>query len=86
MQRLLPGVTVIQCVFKNNGKVVSVYAKTARGLMARYLTQYEEYNSLLSWDYARMSNLLRDDWIRVFRKGVKFQSKTIYCMCILLNK
>ena len=44
------------------------------------LEKYEEYNSLLSWDYARMANLLRDDWIRVFRKGVKFKSKTIYCM------
>lgn len=32
-----PGVNVINCVFRDNGRVVSVYAKRARGLMARHL-------------------------------------------------
>jgi len=31
------GVRVIECVFKNKGKISSVYAKKARGLMARYI-------------------------------------------------
>ncbi|KAG7382129.1 hypothetical protein PHYPSEUDO_005205 [Phytophthora pseudosyringae] len=33
------GVSVVDCVFKDDGKVKSVYAKRARGLMCRYLIQ-----------------------------------------------
>jgi len=33
------GTSVITCVFKNDGKVLSVFAKKARGLMARYMAQ-----------------------------------------------
>lgn len=42
--------------------------------------KYKEYESLFYWDYTRLSTLLRDDWVRVFRKGVKFKSRTIYCL------
>lgn len=44
------------------------------------LEKYTEYNKMLRWDYNRMSDLLRDDWIRVFRKGVMFKTRTIYCL------
>jgi len=30
-------ICIIHCVFKDSGKVVSTYAKRARGLMARYI-------------------------------------------------
>ena len=33
----LCGVRVVECVFKDKGRVTSVYAKRARGLMARYI-------------------------------------------------
>ena len=33
----LSGVRVVECVFKDKGRVTSVYAKRARGLMARYI-------------------------------------------------
>ena len=32
-----PLVRVVECVFKDKGRVTSVYAKRARGLMARYI-------------------------------------------------
>jgi cytoplasmic iron level regulating protein YaaA (DUF328/UPF0246 family) len=32
-------VHIVHCVFKDAGKVVSTYAKRARGLMARYITK-----------------------------------------------
>lgn len=32
-----PSVRVVECVFKDKGRVTSVYAKRARGLMARYI-------------------------------------------------
>ena len=31
------GVKVVECVFKDKGRIVSVYAKRARGLMARFI-------------------------------------------------
>ncbi|KAG3074676.1 hypothetical protein PI124_g19259 [Phytophthora idaei] len=33
------GISVVDCVFKDDGKIKSVYAKRARGLMCRYLIQ-----------------------------------------------
>ncbi|KAG1698193.1 hypothetical protein DVH05_015183 [Phytophthora capsici] len=33
------GISVIDCVFKDDGKIKSVYAKRARGLMCKYLIQ-----------------------------------------------
>ncbi|KAL7687527.1 putative peroxide stress protein YaaA [Plasmopara halstedii] len=33
------GITVVNCVFQDDGKIKSVYAKRARGLMSRYLIQ-----------------------------------------------
>lgn len=33
------GISVVHCVFKDDGKIKSVYAKRARGLMCRYLIQ-----------------------------------------------
>ncbi|CAI5723532.1 unnamed protein product [Hyaloperonospora brassicae] len=33
------GISVVECVFKDDGKIKSVYAKRARGLMCRYLIQ-----------------------------------------------
>ncbi|CAI5721286.1 unnamed protein product [Peronospora effusa] len=33
------GIMVVTCVFKDDGKIKSVYAKRARGLMCRYLIQ-----------------------------------------------
>ncbi|TYZ62236.1 hypothetical protein PybrP1_002098 [[Pythium] brassicae (nom. inval.)] len=34
-----PGIQVVECVFQDDGKVKSVYAKRARGLMCRFLIQ-----------------------------------------------
>jgi cytoplasmic iron level regulating protein YaaA (DUF328/UPF0246 family) len=34
------GVRVVECVFKDKGRVTSVYAKRARGLMARYIVTH----------------------------------------------
>lgn len=44
------------------------------------MEKYKEFNDTLGWDYNRMADLLRDDWIRVFRKGQVFKLKTIYCL------
>ncbi|KAK1933875.1 UPF0246 protein [Phytophthora citrophthora] len=33
------GISVVDCVFKDDGKIKSVYAKRARGLMCKYLIQ-----------------------------------------------
>ncbi|POM62707.1 hypothetical protein PHPALM_28097 [Phytophthora palmivora] len=33
------GISVVECVFKDDGKIKSVYAKRARGLMCKYLIQ-----------------------------------------------
>uniref|UniRef100_A0AAV1V2C6 Uncharacterized protein n=1 Tax=Peronospora matthiolae TaxID=2874970 RepID=A0AAV1V2C6_9STRA len=33
------GISVVECVFKDDGKIKPVYAKRARGLMCRYLIQ-----------------------------------------------
>lgn len=33
------GVTVVACAFKNDGRVMSVFAKKARGLMCRYILE-----------------------------------------------
>lgn len=32
-------VAVVECVFKDNGRVISVHAKRARGLMARFIVE-----------------------------------------------
>lgn len=37
-ERLRKNITVISCVFLDEGKIKSVYAKKARGLMARYIS------------------------------------------------
>lgn len=42
--------------------------------------KYKEFNDTMGWDYNRMKDLLRDDWIRVFRKGIQFKLRTIYCL------
>ena len=34
-------INVITCIFKDDGKIKSVYAKEARGLMTRYVVQHE---------------------------------------------
>ncbi|OQR88298.1 hypothetical protein ACHHYP_06980 [Achlya hypogyna] len=33
-----PSITVVECIFKDDGKIKSVYAKRARGLMVRFVT------------------------------------------------
>lgn len=42
--------------------------------------KYIEYQSLFPWNSANISDLLRDDWIKVFRKGERFKKRTIYCL------
>ena len=42
--------------------------------------KYKEYEKLFYWDYTRLSALKRDDWVRVFRKGVRFKTKAIYSL------
>jgi cytoplasmic iron level regulating protein YaaA (DUF328/UPF0246 family) len=37
LKHLDKDINVIECIFKDHGKVISVYAKRARGLMARYI-------------------------------------------------
>ena len=38
---LLAKITIVDCVFKDEGKIKSVYAKRARGLMCRYVLSNE---------------------------------------------
>lgn len=47
--------------------------------------KYKEYEKLLNFDYNRLSDLLRDGWIVVFRKGVKYKSIPIYCLSMKAN-
>jgi len=42
--------------------------------------KYNEYKSLFPWNSANISDLLRDDWVMVFRKGIQFKTRTIYCL------
>ena len=44
------------------------------------MKKYKEFNDTLGWDYYRMADLLRDDWIRVFRKGEALKVRGIYCL------
>ena len=41
-------IKIVDCIFKDRGKIVSVYAKHARGLMARYICTNTELHSLLN--------------------------------------
>lgn len=36
---LHPSIQIMECVFKDNGRVIAVHAKRARGLMAKHLIQ-----------------------------------------------
>ena len=36
---LPPNIQIMECVFKDNGRIIAVHAKRARGLMARHLLQ-----------------------------------------------
>lgn len=45
-------ITPVHFVFKDNGKVISIFAKRARGLMSRFVCEYAE-NTSISLDYIK---------------------------------
>ena len=41
--------------------------------------KYREYAQLVSWDRLRFNNMIKNDWIEVFRQGTT-RTKTLYCL------
>ncbi|TMW65137.1 hypothetical protein Poli38472_009304 [Pythium oligandrum] len=74
-------VHVIECVFKDDGKIKSVYAKRARGLMCRYLVtkQVDSIDGIKAFDlegYA-FSAKESDDNTFVFNRSVAKQKQAL---------
>eukprot|EP01038_Epipyxis_sp_PR26KG_P004846 gene4846-6793_t len=88
VKSLNQNIQIIKCEFLDNGKIVSTYAKRARGLMANYIITYDEINtgnplyerSQTSteelWDISSNCNII--DVLKSFNsEGYIFHSETI---------